>query len=98
MRDCRTRAGSPMLSTISSRSLSGMTSRILFSTDWNMPFGCFDARTGRCANMKLDLTRIDDGKEVASYEHQHCGSERDYQNCNGGTIMRRVSKVVRIPT
>src|SRR5205823_6319267 len=41
--------------------------------------GRFDAGPGGRADMELDLTAVDDRKEVAALQHQNCGAEPEHQ-------------------
>jgi hypothetical protein len=43
-------------------------------------FGRFDSSAGRCANVELDLSSVDGGKEIAAGRHQHNASQRQDQD------------------
>ena len=74
------RAGKPMLSTISSRSFSGMISRILSSTAWKIRSVDFNPGSGGRAHVQLNLSAVDGRKEIAADQQQHGGPEAEYQD------------------
>src|SRR5437016_5763292 len=44
--------------------------------------GRLDTSGRRCADVQLDLPSVDGGKEVPPDQHQHRGSEREYQDAD----------------
>ena len=43
-------------------------------------FGGFDTRPGRRPDMELDQTAVDERKEVAPDQHEHCCSQRQHDD------------------